>query len=122
VGQGRQPPDHDAPLGQFPGEVAGIRVARLADRQLRPDREELGGPDRGHRGRVVEPLLPSKTPRTPGGGVDDRSTNRPEAPKPAGRPDPEPRGLRAQLAATFTAGKRLFRAHVDLAKSEMSEI
>ena len=55
--------------------------------------------------------------------MDDPSTNRPEAPKPAGRPDPEQqRGLRAQVGATFAAGKRLFRAHVDLAKSEMSEI
>jgi hypothetical protein len=42
---------------------------------------------------------------------------------PAGRPKPEqPRGLRAQLGATFDAGKRLFRAHVDLAKAEMAEI
>jgi hypothetical protein len=42
---------------------------------------------------------------------------------PAGRPDREqPRGLRAQLGATFAAGKRLFRAHVDLAKAEMAEI
>jgi hypothetical protein len=55
--------------------------------------------------------------------VDDPSTNRPETPKPAGRPDPErPLGLRAQVGATFAAGKRLFRAHVDLARSEMSEI
>ena len=42
---------------------------------------------------------------------------------PAGRPDREqPLGLRAQLGATFAAGKRLFRAHVDLAKAEMAEI
>lgn len=42
---------------------------------------------------------------------------------PAGRPDrEEPRGLRGQLGATFAAGKRLFRAHVDLAKSELDEI
>jgi hypothetical protein len=42
---------------------------------------------------------------------------------PAGRPDPDqPLGLRGQLGATFAAGKRLFRAHVDLAKSELSEI
>ena len=42
---------------------------------------------------------------------------------PAGRPDSErPLGLRAQIGATFAAGKRLFRAHVDLAKAELSEI
>jgi hypothetical protein len=42
---------------------------------------------------------------------------------PAARPDSgEPLGLRAQLGATFAAGKRLFRAHVDLAKAELSEI
>ena len=58
-----------------------------------------------------------------GGGVDDRSTNRAGVPKPAPRSDPgEPLGLRAQLGATFAAGKRLFRAHVDLAKAELSEI
>jgi len=55
--------------------------------------------------------------------VDDRSTNRARVPKPASRPGPEqPPGLRTQLGATFAAGKRLFRAHVDLAKAEMSEI
>jgi len=55
--------------------------------------------------------------------VDDPSTNRAGAQTPAGRPDREqPLGLRGQLGATFAAGKRLFRAHVDLAKSELSEI
>jgi hypothetical protein len=55
--------------------------------------------------------------------VDDKSTNRAESPTPAPRPDPnQPLGLRAQLGATFAAGKRLFRAHVDLAKAELSEI
>jgi hypothetical protein len=55
--------------------------------------------------------------------VDDRSTNRARVPKPAPRPDSgEPLGLRTQLGATFAAGKRLFRAHVDLAKAELSEI
>ncbi len=34
----------------------------------------------------------------------------------------EPPGLRAQFAATIEAGKRLFRAHVDLAKAEIGEI
>jgi hypothetical protein len=34
----------------------------------------------------------------------------------------EPPGLRAQLGATIGAGRRLFQAHVDLAKTEMSEI
>lgn len=34
----------------------------------------------------------------------------------------EPLGIRAQAGATFEAVKRLVRAHVDLAKTEMSEI
>jgi len=55
--------------------------------------------------------------------VDDRSTNRAGAPKPARRPNPDlPPGLRAQLGSTFAAGKRLFQAHVDLARAELSEI
>jgi len=55
--------------------------------------------------------------------VDDRPTNRAGAPVPAAKRGPEaPLGLRAQLGATFAAGKRLFRAHVDLAKAELSEI
>ena len=55
--------------------------------------------------------------------MDDPLTNRAGAPKPVSRPDPDhPPGLRAQLGATFAAGKRLFRAHVDLAKAELSEI
>ena len=53
----------------------------------------------------------------------DQSTNRAGAQTPAGRPDrDQPIGLRGQVGATFAAGKRLFRAHVDLAKSELSEI
>lgn len=34
----------------------------------------------------------------------------------------EPPGLRAQFGATVEAGRRLFRAHVDLAKTEIGEI
>jgi MFS family permease len=34
----------------------------------------------------------------------------------------DPPGLRAQLGATVAAGKRLLRAHVDLAKTEIGEI
>jgi len=42
---------------------------------------------------------------------------------PARKPAPdEPLGLRAQLGSTFAAGKRLFQAHVALAKAELSEI
>ncbi len=54
---------------------------------------------------------------------DERSTNS-DAPSPR-RSDPatdEPVGLRAQVGATFQAGKRLLTAHVDLAKAEMAEI
>lgn len=55
--------------------------------------------------------------------ADDASSMRPGANPPAGRPDPgEPPGLRAQFGSTFAAGKRLLRAHVDLAKAEMADI
>ena len=55
--------------------------------------------------------------------ADDASSMSPGADPPAGRPDSgEPVGLRAQLGATFAAGKRLFRAHVDLAKAELADI
>lgn len=37
-------------------------------------------------------------------------------------PEGEPLGIRAQLGATFAAGKRLVQAHIDLAKTEISEI
>ena len=55
--------------------------------------------------------------------ADDASSMSPGANPPAGRPDSgEPVGLRAQLGATFAAGKRLLRAHVDLAKAELADI
>ena len=55
--------------------------------------------------------------------MDDGSATRAGAPIPASRREAgEPPGLRAQLGATFEAGKRLFRAHLDLAKAELSEI
>lgn len=56
--------------------------------------------------------------------MDDPPTMRSGAQTPANRPNPNqpPPGLRAQLGATFRAGKRLFQAHVDLAKAELSEI
>lgn len=54
---------------------------------------------------------------------DDGSKMSAEAPPPASKPSTgEPPGLRAQLGATIEAGKRLFRAHVDLAKAEIGEI
>jgi hypothetical protein len=47
----------------------------------------------------------------------------PGAPPPASRSEPgEAPGLRVQLGATVAAVKRLFRAHVDLAKAEVGEI
>ena len=55
--------------------------------------------------------------------ADDASSMSPGANPPAGRPDSgEPVGLRAQIGATFAAGKRLLRAHVDLAKAELADI
>ena len=55
--------------------------------------------------------------------ADDASSMSPGANPLAGRPDSgEPVGLRAQLGATFAAGKRLLRAHVDLAKAELADI
>jgi hypothetical protein len=55
--------------------------------------------------------------------VDDPPTTRRGAPTPAKRPNTEqPPGLRAQIGATFAAGRRLFQAHIDLAKAELSEI
>ena len=58
---------------------------------------------------------------------DDGSTMSAEPPKatsaPASKPSSgEPQGLRAQIGATLEAGKRLFRAHVDLAKAELGDI
>ena len=55
--------------------------------------------------------------------ADDASSMSPGSNPPVGRPDSgEPPGLRAQLGATFAAGKRLLRAHVDLAKAELADI
>lgn len=62
---------------------------------------------------------------------DDGSKMSAEAPAPGSEPSSkpakepatgEPPGLRAQFAATLEAGRRLFRAHVDLAKAEVGEI
>lgn len=44
-----------------------------------------------------------------------------EAPATA-KPSGEPAGLRAQIGATIEAGRRLVRAHIDLAKAELGEI
>ena len=43
VGQGLDPGDRDPEPGQAPGELAGVRVAGLADRQLAADAQELRG-------------------------------------------------------------------------------
>jgi hypothetical protein len=54
---------------------------------------------------------------------DDGSEMRAEPPQPKSEPSTdEPLGLRAQVGATFEAVRRLFRAHVDLAKTEIGEI
>jgi hypothetical protein len=48
---------------------------------------------------------------------------RPGPGTPAGQAAPgDPPGLRTQIGATVDAAKRLFRAHVDLAKTELGEI
>jgi hypothetical protein len=55
--------------------------------------------------------------------ADDGPKPSPGASTPASRSKPgEPPGLRAQLGATFSAAKRLLRAHVDLARAELADI
>jgi hypothetical protein len=55
--------------------------------------------------------------------ADDGSSETPGATPPIRPPAKgEPPGLRAQLGATIEAVKRLFRAHVDLARTEIGEI
>ncbi|HJW22839.1 MAG TPA: phage holin family protein, partial [Candidatus Limnocylindrales bacterium] len=41
---------------------------------------------------------------------------------PSSAPSSEPPGIRAQIGATIEAGKRLVRAHIELAKAELGEI
>ena len=54
---------------------------------------------------------------------DDGSTMSKPASPPSSEPATgEPPGVRAQLGATIEAGRRLFRAHVELAKTELGEI
>lgn len=53
----------------------------------------------------------------------DGSTMSPPASPPSSAPATgEPPGLRAQFGATIEAGRRLIRAHIDLAKTELGEI
>lgn len=55
--------------------------------------------------------------------MDDDESMSAGAPTPAREPSTgEPPGLRAQFGSTLEAGKRLLRAHVDLAKTELGEI
>jgi hypothetical protein len=55
--------------------------------------------------------------------ANDGSSATPGARPPMSKPaHDEPLGLRAQLGATFEAVRRLFRAHLDLAKTEIGEI
>jgi hypothetical protein len=69
-------------------------------------------------------LVPYACPKTTGGAVDDDgSTMNAAASTPSGdAATGESPGIRAQFGATIEAGRRLFRAHVDLAKSEIGEI
>jgi hypothetical protein len=77
-----------------------------------------------YRGRAIGRCYHRSRSEAPGGVVDDdESTQSPGAPQ-RSRDDAAgtPPGLREQVGATFAAGKRLFQAHIDLAKAEMSEI
>ena len=55
---------------------------------------------------------------------EDRASTSPGPATPASQPAAkdaaagEPPGLRTQIGSTFAAGKRLFTAHVNLAKAE----
>ena len=54
---------------------------------------------------------------------DNGSTMHPGAPAPTGNtPAGDPPGIRAQVGATFEAGRRLLNAHVELARTELGEI
>ena len=53
VGEGLDPADRDADRRQAPGQLAGVRVARLADRQLGADAEQLGGQERSDGSHVA---------------------------------------------------------------------
>lgn len=81
----------------------------------------------GGHGRACEvALLPFPVSQTTGGAVDDdgseisAATPTPESERKG--PTGEAPGLRAQFGATIEAVKRLFQAHVDLAKAELGEI
>jgi hypothetical protein len=58
------------------------------------------------------------SPNTGGPGPSAPTT----APAGPTAPTGEPLGLRAQVGATIEAGKRLVRAHIDLARTELGEI
>ena len=123
------------------GELAGVRVARVADGQLRADAQELGGQQTAAsdawpwrrsvacRAGTLQVALVSSVPTqrpipapsssrsiTLDDPMDsDRSQDRRGARRPA-------RGLRAQLLATRDAAIALGRAHLDLARAELSAI
>jgi len=126
VGEACQPLDLDAALGQVAGQVAGVRVARFADRELGSDRQDLGREEGSHGGAGSIGVhsgggdVGSSAPRNgSGNGSGDAAASADAAaPTVVGKP----LGLRDQVAATIGAGRRLITAHVDLAKAEAGEI
>src|SRR5207302_1150822 len=69
-----EPRYRHTPGGELPSQLAGIRVAGLADRELGSDREDLGGQEGSHRfagsiginpgGGDVQPDTPANTKST----------------------------------------------------------
>src|SRR5439155_739592 len=55
VRQGGHPGHRYAPVGEIAGDVARIRVARLARGQLRADGDDLGRRDSGHEAPTLAP-------------------------------------------------------------------
>ena len=148
VGQGSQPTDPDAHRRQRAGELARVRVARVADRELAADAQQLGGQQvarlakgmgarapayraavtNGTAGaaeaRCIIPATPRLPRRIPVGArpLDDPTTAAPpQRPSNGGARKPAP-GLRAQIGATREAAIALVRAHVELARAEIGEI
>jgi hypothetical protein len=145
IGESRDPPDGHARLRERSGEFACVGVPGFPDGQLRADAQELGGQEATLGRRLVHVIQRNgpATRRCPQrvGALPGRCYH-PEA-HPAARACPEPKrrtilddpnasspsplggpppGLRAQIGATFDAGKGLAYAHIELAKAEAAAI